>query len=833
MDGGVRHRHGQQSTTATLVAIGGDISDGKIAEQSLGLAAKVLAVIAVVVVAIGLTMAWILFFKSYEAEFNSLRAADLNLDQQIYNEQATRLNKDMLLMQEQARQREAFEENVRQRISQQNYVNMSLIQDIDERIANNQNISDLIGNETQQRQDADTLLQERIDNATAALAIIKAFQADADAKFMVLMQNITDLDAALIAENTAMQDKVNLMISQRAIIDTALVQLVNELNQEMMERMWKDDNLTVLVNLATYGIILNVNGVEPVISTGLLYLVSTDTMTMEILNGTASNEVVIDNHGIFSFSDTGIVNFARANELTQLFFTADNGFAIVSDPGSHTITINSTFASGQVASNFAQLSATIPYGTDIAAYVRADARSNTASLPGMASVIIDDPSSAPLGNGVFLATPLSNFEKGLIVSDGSSSVMLRYGAPGFCVDDTPCTCVGAGCPVSAYASTVPAEWHCKDTPMGNMCMNYCTLGLPGIFECGANYGPGWYCAAVQSSPPGRGKCLQAGSFLPCNPALCELAPALGNQWGCLPALFSPGFSVCEQKFCYYDTDCSDKWSAFGYYTFCVNGRCVPSSKFNGDNYPYVPMTVNAPIPGQGAYPLPPPTYIAPYPGYASPVSSENSLPLGPRSPIPLFGNQNLGWPNTINTTCTDTHECPPDSVCAEGQCKRGYFQTWDGQNYGFRIPFGEEGTWMVKVTVTIRVLYSQINTNQNVFFDLYIDRGNGWEKKEGTFWGANSGGRTLTIPLGGFPPFMYTPFWISPYVSLSTTVFMSTLGDGAMAPGTPLYVGWIANTQWTCDIKNRGATCATTSFQYTEKSWSPWYRVEYEITKIA
>ena len=822
------------------VHIGAPLTNEEVSSGVRGVTLRMFFILVIIGIGIGLVMGSVVWFRSHEGQFQTLYWKNLALQEAVFTERTARSNKDMILMQEQARQEQAFADDVQARITEQTYIDVTLQEDIQQRTINDQNISDLLDNETAARIAGDQSLQERIDNATADLNVIKAFQNYSADKFMVIMQNVTDLQTALQQEIDDRIATIMYIMSQRTIVDTALVNLVNAVNQEIQDRIDKDGNLTVLINLATHGIIRSINDQQPI--NYIMYLVSTNDLFLTITNGT-SNEIVINNLGIYSFN--GTVHSDNATHL--LFFTADHGFGITDDPLNHEMTIFSTFAEGGQLPNFVRLSATIPYGTDVAGLVPYYNRLQPGNTPGMFGPQIDDPSSFPLGNGVLLAHPLTNPAKGIFVYPGSSTVKLRYGSPGICsANHSPCQCAGGGCPASAFFGTFPSQWQCQDTPAGNKCTTWCSmfntitfqdLSLFGTIQCASAYGFGWYCAFTSTSPFGYGECLTAGFSLACSGGICENNGHLGDQWGCLPNSISPGAFTCDQIYCYYDADCTDRFDVGGYRHFCVNGRCVPSSRFNGDSYP---TAITGPISsynGQG-YPYPlGSTYVAAYPGYASAAMSLNAVYSiynydGIIHNKPLFTIAG-GWPYNVNLACTESYQCPTYAVCDGGTCKRGYFPNWDNQNHGFRIPMSaENSTWAIKVTVTIRVLFSQQHVNQNSFIALYIDRGLGWEKQDETFVGLNNGGYTISGPLG-FPSFFNNAFFYSPYVSLSTVVIMSTMGDKATPPGTPLYVGWSTNTFWLCPITVSGQGCTFQPYMSAESLWIPWYRITYDVTKLA
>jgi hypothetical protein len=790
---------------------------------------------------IGIVMGSVVWFRSHEGQLHTLYWKDLSLKEALFTEKTARTNKDMIMMQEQARQEEAFAENVATRIAEQTYINVTLQTDIAEREGNNTVLSELLDNETAARIAGDQALQDRINNATADMDVIKAFQNYSIDKFMTLMQNISDLQTALQQDITDRNTAIMTIMAQRTAVDTALVNLVNALNAEIQARIDKDNLLQELINQATFSIIRSINDQQPI--NFIMYLVSTNDLYLTVTNGTMINEVVINNLGIYTFN--GIVH--SDNSTHELFFTADHGFGITNDPLNHEITIFSLFDEGGQVPNFVRLSATFPYGTDQAGFLQFNTHTQQGNIPGMAGPQIDDPSSFPLGNGMLLAHPLTNPGKGILYFPGSSMVKLRYGASGICnANDGPCQCAGPGCPVSYYPTTLTTSWHCQDTPAGNKCTAYCTmfniitfqdLSLFGTIQCASRYGFGWYCAISTVSEFGFGECTTAGFSIPCSGPVCENNGDLGNQWGCLPEAINNAQFVCDQLYCYYDSDCINRLETYGYRNFCVNGRCVPSYRFNGDDYPQV---------YPGAWPtyntleknLPAPAYVAGYPGYASAATSLNTVrPVynydGIISNKPLFTILG-GWPFNVNQTCDYTHECPPYAICEGNVCKRGHFPSWDGQNNGFRIPVApiEESTWVIKVTVTIRALFSQQHVNQNSFVALYIDRGFGWEKQDETFVGASNSGYTIAGPLG-FPSFFTDAFFYSPYISLSTVVIMSTTGPKATPPGTPLYVGWSTNTFWLCPITVSGQGCTFQASMNAESLWIPWYRITYEITKLA
>lgn len=789
-----------------------------------GVSCTIFFALVAVGVGIGLVMGSVVWFRSHEGQLQTLYWKDAGLKDALFHEKTTRVNKDMIMMQEQARQEQVFVDEVVTRIAEQTHINETLQNDISEREGNDTVLSELLDNETAARIAGDQALQDRINNATADMDVIKAFQNYSIDKFMILMQNISDLQTTLQQDITDRNTAIMLIMAQRTAVDTALVNLVNALNAEIQARIDKDDALQLLINLATRGIIRSINGQEPI--DNVMHLVSTNDLFLTITNGTFG-EIVINNLGIYSFN--GIVQ--ATTDTHEVFITGSNGFNVTNDPANNAIIFGSLFTQGPVPPNFVRLSATFPHGTDQAGFIQFFAHQLPGSNPGMFGSQIDDPSSAPLGNGVLLAHPLVNPGKGIFYFPGSSTLKLRYGAPGICsANNVPCQCVGGGCPVSYYPTTFPSVWSCQDTPAGNKCTAYCTmfntitfadLSILGLIQCASRYGFGWYCAITPTSAFGFGECTTAGYSIACSGGICENNPDIGSNWGCLPEAINNALYVCDQLFCYYDTDCINRLDQYGYRNFCVNGRCVPSYKFNGDAYPALQ-------PGG--------TYSAAYPGYASAAVSLNAVQptygyegiISNKPPFTIAG----GWPASYNLNCAESQDCPPFAVCQSGTCVRGHFPTWDGQNQGFRMPMSAgESTWAVKVTVTLRVLFSQQHVNQNSFIALYIDRGYGWEKQDETFVGLNNGGFSISAPLG-FPGFFTSSFYYSPYVSLSTVVIMSTMGDKPTPPGTPLWVGWSTNTFWVCPISVSGLGCSLQSTMSAEALWITWYQITYEVTQM-
>jgi hypothetical protein len=312
--------------------------------------------------------------------------------------------------------------------------------------------------------------------------------------------------------------------------------------------------------------------------------------------------------------------------------------------------------------------------------------------------------------------------------------------------------VVAGHCINPFTDCAPG-WACDASPTGNWCTKTCTVGGT---ECQTYYGNQWACVAFPVFPTvsGQGLCqhtlgcsLGPSANTNRDETQCAFTSTLGAaQWQCQN-------NHCRQLFCFYDYDCSNGKNDVRY--TCFNGRCVFGS-FTG--------TVSG-LNG-GAYDI-----------------------NGGRTPGTLvstyqFAGDSFHCPcDILNGNCPQrsTRGLAEPVIYSNAEPYVGYglpcgFPTFDGQTCGFRIPAGQDSSWMIHVVINLRVSWNDNAAYGDHFWRLHINRGNGWEDIKGS---ATSHGRFV-----GFDEFPQT------YVSLSTTVFMTSVSNFPYAQGQRLFIGW-------------------------------------------
>jgi hypothetical protein len=297
-------------------------------------------------------------------------------------------------------------------------------------------------------------------------------------------------------------------------------------------------------------------------------------------------------------------------------------------------------------------------------------------------------------------------------------------------------------------------FNCEETATGNWCVGPCFADS----DCTAVYGSQWVCDKTLTYPGGgmcrhNGGCSLNGNYGPSSrdESQCADLPQLGaDQWQCYN-------DRCRMRFCQYSYECQNELGAD--YT-CFNGRCI-------------------------------------YGTFTGGVSGLNNGMYDPatdaRTPSVIVST----WQMTPNDgdglcTCCCNADCPQlntqgiagPAIYSNAEPWTGYglpcgFGSFQGQDCGFRMPIGYDSSWMVRVTVNMRVSWDTYLAYGEHFWQLLINRGSGWEPIRGM---CTSSFDQLQGPGGDAN--------IGIYVSMSSTIFMTSISNLPYAQGQYLFVGW-------------------------------------------
>jgi len=494
--------------------------------------ARVFGVMFLIAMIIGVTMSWVFYFRSYDAQFASLGAADLNMSQALYNETLARVAKDMLLMQKQALMQSALDADIVARKAEQGVVNVTLQNDTAARIEGFENITVGLEEEIAGRSANDTYLQGELTNASATITQIMIFNNYSLAEFMIIMSNITDISAEIMAETATRTAEQTALKAQQIILSTSLSILVNQLNIEIATRIAQDQSIETLLTDATYNLITSVNGLPPL--NGTIILRSLNPVFVTITNGPAINQVFVTNNGVLTFNNIG------PDGAGNVQIIAGQGI-ILSYPVAHLIQV-SAVAGSAIGTNSYYTSSVYPYGQETC-WINNAGDNNGAFCNQMQDEVL---LRCPV---LFLTYCTGNF----YCTSGTNNFIMQF--------------------ESAAGHAIPG-WFCGATPVGNLCLAPCTADS----DCVASYGSAWKCSAFYSGvrycQQGNGcnsdesQC-SAQHMLPFLPPSAFLPPVLGDSWRCISG-------QCRKMWCFYDYDCANAYGN-GQAWQCWNGRCVGKS----------------------------------------------------------------------------------------------------------------------------------------------------------------------------------------------------------------------------------------------------------------
>jgi hypothetical protein len=318
----------------------------------LRLVMRILVIAFFLAMVVGIIMAWVFYFRSFDKTFASLAAEELLLSQEIYNETTARLLADMALMQTQAAQQSALDLDIAMRIAEQTYVNITLIADIAAREAGDAAIEARLLAEMAFRMGNNTALQIEIDNATTVMEAVNAFNAYSMQQFMIKMGNITDITAEIEAETVARIAADAALFAADIIIDADLVLLVSELTAEVNARIAKDAIINNQLHLITTSLLRTIDGQLPIAANMVFQSLSA---SLVIGSGIPANQITVTQNALLSLA--GVLADASGN----IAITANNGLS-VTFPGPHIVQLLYTGPVPPPAMNSARLIAVYPHG---------------------------------------------------------------------------------------------------------------------------------------------------------------------------------------------------------------------------------------------------------------------------------------------------------------------------------------------------------------------------------------------------------------------------------------------------------------------------------------
>jgi|WetSurMetagenome_2_1015567.scaffolds.fasta_scaffold00184_14 hypothetical protein len=416
---------------------------------------------------VGSVMSWIFYFRSYDETFAELRAEELRLAQEIYNETTARVLADMALMQTEAAQNASLILDIETREAEQLFVNISLQQDIVNRTTGDAAIAARLAEEIAERMGNDTLIEWIIGNATATLEVIEAFDVYSDQQFAIIENNITTISEAIYSEIATRIAAQAALAAADAIIEADLVLLTNELTAEIAARIAQDTQINNLLHLITTSLLRTIDGQLPIAANMVFQSLSSSIV---IANGAPSNQVTLTQNALLTLAGVG----GDVNGNLAIFGT--NGLSIAF-PGPNTVEIVYSGPPPPPLMNHARLTAVYPFMRQTA-HVQSNYGMNLRNgWQGVSCMTNADCTPHPqLGSewtcsgGFSTATPTGN----RCVNNA-------------CTDESQCY------------DTLGQPWHCR----GGSCVeDFCALDN----DCIDAFGTGWFCQnygctrAVQNTP---------------------------------------------------------------------------------------------------------------------------------------------------------------------------------------------------------------------------------------------------------------------------------------------------------------------------------------------
>jgi len=422
----------------------------------LRLVLRIVALAFFIAMVIGLIMAWIFYFRVYDSTFAALRAEELRLAQEIYDETTSRVLADMVLSQEQAAQNASLAMDIAMREAEQAFVNASLQSDIEARISGDAAIAQALAIEIMERIGNDTLIQYEINNETTVIETIEAFDAYSTQQFFIIEGNISSISEALSAEIAARIAAQAALQAADLIIEADLVLLIAELTAEVNARIAQDNLINLKLHLITTSLLRTIDNQLPIADNMVFESLSASVV---IANGVPSNQITLTQTALLSLS--GVTADASGN----IGLVGVNGLTVtLASPTVVQIGYSGPAPPAQM--NHAVLTAVYPFPIE--------------------TQWIQNAYGQNLNNGFAYAS---------CNSDTDCSTSPRLGNQWTCSSSFPTSANGKRCvnnqcngDESQCYDLLGQPWHCRN----NMCVqDFCVYDQ----DCNDAYGPnsGWFC----------------------------------------------------------------------------------------------------------------------------------------------------------------------------------------------------------------------------------------------------------------------------------------------------------------------------------------------------
>jgi len=230
---------------------------------SLGLILSIIVFVFFVVLIIGSVFGWHKFFApdGDEQELLELAQLDERLRGLLLNETAIRFSEDMRLMALQGNLSDAINEEIRIRTEEDALLLRLLLEEIYNRTLKQNLLYAGVAQETADRIAGDAAINTTLSGLETRIDDIQAYDDFAALKFMIIMQNLTDLQTRLDQEILDRNASETLIIEHILLQMQQVTQLQMDLAAETAARIAKDMILMNQVNSLLEGEILFINGI--------------------------------------------------------------------------------------------------------------------------------------------------------------------------------------------------------------------------------------------------------------------------------------------------------------------------------------------------------------------------------------------------------------------------------------------------------------------------------------------------------------------------------------------------------------------------------------------
>lgn len=199
-----------------------------------------LVVATVVFMVVGAVFGSIALFRTYRHTFDRLMTKDTVLAQLLYNDTVARELKDTLLQQQNDATNAQLAAEAITRFDGFIELYWAILNETAARIAEEAPLFIQLANETADRIAAENYLAGEIANLTTMVEAAEAYDLVSTAKFMVIMQNISDLNTRLTTETEQRIAADTLLTEQGALADSTIAYLTTTLEKDIHDRIVQD-----------------------------------------------------------------------------------------------------------------------------------------------------------------------------------------------------------------------------------------------------------------------------------------------------------------------------------------------------------------------------------------------------------------------------------------------------------------------------------------------------------------------------------------------------------------------------------------------------------------